>query len=72
MTTMLKEKENLSFAEYCERYLYAASRRHIQLETQLAEMHGIPVRRIDFLAWQKPPSGTSANKKRSGRQAMKR
>jgi NTE family protein len=41
-------KENLTPIQYCEQYLFAASRRHIQLETEIAEMRGVPVRRIDF------------------------
>lgn len=40
--------ENLTLVQYCQKYLYAASRRHVQLETQIAEVQGVAVRRIDF------------------------
>ena len=48
-------KENLTVPQYCLKYLFAASRRHIQLEMQIAEMQGIPVRRIDFQGLAKTP-----------------
>jgi NTE family protein len=48
-------KDNLTLPEYCQKYLSAASRRHIQLETQIAEMQGVPVRCIDFQALAKTP-----------------
>lgn len=41
-------KENLTLPQYCQKVIFAASRRHVQLETQIAEMQGVPVRRIDF------------------------
>jgi len=44
----LLPKENLTMTQYFEQYIFAASRRHIYLETALAETHGVPVRRIDF------------------------
>ncbi len=48
-------KENLALLQICEKYLFAASRRHIQLEMQIAEMQGISVRRIDFRGTAKTP-----------------
>lgn len=41
-------KENLTLQQYFQKYLYAASRRHVDLETQIAEMRGVSVRCIDF------------------------
>ena len=41
-------KENLSLSQYFEQYIYAASRRHVALETALAEARGVPVHSIDF------------------------
>ncbi len=48
-------KENLSISQYCETYFFAASRRHIQLEMQIAEMRGIPVHHIYFHGLAKTP-----------------
>lgn len=48
-------KENLSVPQYFTKYLFAASRRHIQLEMQIAMMQGIPVRRIEFQGLAKTP-----------------
>jgi hypothetical protein len=48
-------KDNLSVPQYLMKYLFAASRRHIQLEMQIAEMQGVPVRRIDFNGLAKTP-----------------
>lgn len=48
-------KDNLTIPQYFEQYLYAASRRHIQLEMKIAEMQGVPVRCIDFLGLVKTP-----------------
>lgn len=48
-------KENLSLPHYFQKALFAASRRHVQLETQIAEMQGVPVRRIDFQGLAKTP-----------------
>ncbi|MEN4010478.1 MAG: patatin-like phospholipase family protein [Chloroflexota bacterium] len=47
--------ENLTLVQYCQKYLFAASRRHIQLETQIAEAQGVTVRRIDFQGLVKTP-----------------
>ncbi|HVP20590.1 MAG TPA: patatin-like phospholipase family protein [Anaerolineaceae bacterium] len=41
-------KESLTPTQYFEQYLFASSRRHISLETELAEGKGVPVRRMDF------------------------
>ena len=41
-------KVNLTLLQYFEQYFYAASRRHIRLETEIARMQGIPVHHIDF------------------------
>jgi len=46
--TSLIPKENPTLFQCCEKYISAASRRHILLETQIAEMQGVPVRRIEF------------------------
>ncbi len=51
----LYPKENLTVPQYCLKYLDAASRRHIQLEMQIAEMQGVTVRRIDFQGLAKTP-----------------
>lgn len=48
-------KENLTVPQYFSKYLFAASRRQIQLEMQIAEMQGVPVRRIDFNGLAKTP-----------------
>lgn len=48
-------KENLTVPQYLLKYLFAASRRHIQLEMKIAEIRGIPVRRIDFQGLAKTP-----------------
>lgn len=48
-------KENLTLPQYFQKALFAASRRHVQLETQIAEMQGVPVRRIDFQGLAKTP-----------------
>lgn len=48
-------KENLTVPQYCLKYLFAAGRRHIQLEMQIATMQGIPVRHIDFQGLSKRP-----------------
>jgi NTE family protein len=47
--------ENLTLPQYFQKALFAASRRHVQLETQIAEMQGVPVRRIDFQGLAKTP-----------------
>lgn len=51
----LVPRENLTLPQYCQKYLFAASRRHVQLETQIAEMQGVSVRRIDFQGMAKTP-----------------
>ena len=51
----LISKENLTLAGYFEQYLFAASRRHVQLEMEIAEMQGVPVRLIDFRGLAKGP-----------------
>jgi NTE family protein len=48
-------KENLTVPQYFSKYLFAASRRHIQLEMQIASMQGIPVHRMDFHGLAKTP-----------------
>jgi predicted acylesterase/phospholipase RssA len=48
-------KDNLSLVQYFEQYLFATNRRHIQLETHIAEMQGVPVRSIDFQGMAKTP-----------------
>jgi NTE family protein len=48
-------KENLTLPHYFQKYLSAASRRHIQLETQIAAIQGVPVRCIDFQGLAKTP-----------------
>jgi NTE family protein len=48
-------KENLSLPQYFQKLLFAASRRHIQLETRIAEMQGVSVRCIDFQGLAKTP-----------------
>jgi len=48
-------KENLTLPQYFQKYLSAASRRHFQLEMQIAEIRGIPVRRIEFQGLAKTP-----------------
>ncbi len=53
--TTLIPKENLSLPEYFQKALSAAIRRQIQLETQIAEMQGVTVRRIDFQGIAKTP-----------------
>ncbi len=40
--------ENLAPWHYAQKFLFAASRRHVQLEMQIAKMMGVPVRYIDF------------------------
>jgi len=40
--------ENLSFADYFQKYLFAVSRRHVNLEKALAEANGVPVHCVDF------------------------
>jgi len=44
----LLPKENLTLEQYLEQYIFAASRRHIWLETALAEAQGVPVHCINF------------------------
>lgn len=51
----LYRKENPTVMQYFQQYLFAASRRHIQLEMQIAEMQGIPIRHIDFRGLAKTP-----------------
>lgn len=51
----LYPKENLTVPQYFTKYLFAASRRQTQLEMQIAAMHGIPVRSIDFQGLAKTP-----------------
>jgi NTE family protein len=41
-------EKNLSAAQLFQKYLFAVNRRHIQLETRLARLQGVPVRRIPF------------------------
>jgi NTE family protein len=48
-------KENPTLPQYFQTVLYAANRRFIQLETQIAMMQGVPVRRIDFQGLAKTP-----------------
>jgi NTE family protein len=48
-------KANLTLTQYFEQYFYAASRRHIRLEMEIARMQGIPVRLIDFRGLAKKP-----------------
>lgn len=40
--------ENPTLTQYFKQYLYAVGRRHVYLETALAEAQGVPVRTIDF------------------------
>jgi NTE family protein len=51
----LYPKENLTVPQYGLKYFFAASRRHIELEMQIAAMQGVPVRRIDFQGLAKTP-----------------
>ena len=48
-------KENLSLPQYFQKVLFAANRRQIQLETQIAEMEGVTIRSIDFHGLAKTP-----------------
>lgn len=48
-------KDSPALLQYFEKLLFSASCRHIQLETQIAEMQGVPVRRIDFKGLVKTP-----------------
>jgi len=41
-------KENLTLPQYFQKVHFAAGRRHVQLETQIAKMNGVSVRCIDF------------------------
>jgi len=41
-------KERLTPTQYFDQYLFASSRRHISLETELAEEKGVPVRCMNF------------------------
>ncbi len=41
-------KKNLSFTQYFEKYLYAINRRHVSLETALAEAQGVPIYNLEF------------------------
>jgi NTE family protein len=52
---ILVPNENLTPPQYFQKVLFAASRRHVELETQIAEMQGVPVRRIDFQGLAKTP-----------------
>lgn len=51
----LLPKENLTLPQYFQKVVFAASRRHVELETQIAEMQGVAVRRIDFQGLAKTP-----------------
>jgi hypothetical protein len=48
-------KDSPVLLQYFEKLLFSASCRHIQLETQIAEMQGVPVRRLDFKGLVKTP-----------------
>lgn len=48
-------KENITLPQYFQKVLFAANRRQIQLETQIAEMQGVSVHSIDFQGLAKTP-----------------
>lgn len=48
-------KENITLPQYFQKVLFAANRRQIQLETQIAEMQGVSVHSIDFHGLAKTP-----------------
>lgn len=57
------QKENLSVAQYFQKYIYAVSRRHVALEKALAEERGIPVHCVEFRGLTSAPMWDFSNHK---------